>query len=215
MENKKLFLIIKNRVKKIIEENQNSHNWEHTERVYNLALKIGRKEKANMEILKYAAILHDIARADEDKKNGKICHAEKGAKKAFKLLKEYKINPDKIKKIVHCIETHRFRGSKKPETKEAKVLFDADKLDAIGAVGIGRAFLFAGEVGAKLHNRNIDIHKTKPYTREDTAYREYIFKLRKIKNIMQTKTGKKMAEKRHRFMVQFFDRLNREVNGEI
>lgn len=210
-----LFEKIKKRVKKILESGKNSHNWEHTERVYNLALKIAKKEKADLEIVKYAAILHDIARAEEDKKNGKICHAEKGAKKALKLLKKCKFHPDKIKKIVHCIESHRFRGNKKPATKEAKVLFDADKLDAIGAVGIGRAFLFAGEVGAKLHNRGVNIKKTKPYTEEDTAYREYMVKLRKIKNKMQTKTGRKIAVKRHKFMVDFFNRLNKEVKGII
>ncbi len=210
-----LFLKIRDKIKKVLQNGKNSHNWEHTERVYNLALKIAKKEKADIEIVKYAAILHDIKRTEEDRKNGKICHAKEGAKKAYMLLKKHGLSREKIKKIVHCIETHRFRGNKKPETKEAKVLFDADKLDSIGAVGIGRAFLFAGEVGAKLHNKGIEIKKTKPYTEEDTAYREYVVKLRKIKNKMQTKTGKKMAIKRHKFMVEFFKRLNKEVKGIV
>lgn len=192
-----------------------SHDWEHTLRVYNLALRIGKKEKANLKILKLAAILHDIGRDWEDKSEGKICHAEKGAELARKILEKYKLNNKEIEKISHCIESHRFRGKKKPQSKEAKVLFDADKLDSIGAVGLGRAFLFAGEVGAKLHNKGINLGKTRQYTKEDTAYREFMLKLRKIKNRMLTKTGKKMAKERHKFMTDFFKRLDKEVNGII
>jgi len=210
-----VFNKIKKEVKKILETKNGSHNWEHTERVYNLARHIAKIENADDEIVKYAAILHDIARNEEDKSNGKICHAEVGAKKAEKILKKCGLQDEKIKKIVHCIRAHRFRGKIKPETKEAKVLFDADKLDSIGAVGIGRAFLFAGEVGAKLYNKGIDIHKTEPYTKEDTAYREYKVKLIKVKKRMLTETGKKMAEERHRFMVEFFKRLDKEVKGEL
>jgi len=99
--------------------------------------------------------------------------------------------------------------------KEAKILFDVDKLDAIGAVGIGRAFLFAGEIGAKLHDKNVDIKKTKEYTKDDSAYREYLVKLRKIKNRMFTKEGKKIAREKHGFMVNFFNRLNKEIDGKL
>ena len=81
-----------------------------------------------------------------------------------------------------------------PETTEAKILFDADKLDSIGAVGIGRAFLFAGEVGARLHNKDRDLSPTKPYTKEDTAYREYMVKLRHSREKMLTKEGRRIAE---------------------
>ena len=105
--------------------------------------------------------------------------------------------------------------SKIPNSKEAKILFDADKLDSIGAIGIGRAFLFAGEIGAKLHNKDVDIDKTKPYTKEDTAYREYMIKLRKVKERMLTDEGKHIAKERHKFMVEFFDRLNKEVDGNL
>jgi uncharacterized protein len=176
---------------------------------------IGKKENANLEILKYAAVLHDIGRSDQDKSNGKLCHAERGAKIAKKMLEKYKVDNDKIEKIVHCIESHRFRGKKIPRSIEAKVLFDADKLDSIGAVGIGRAFLFAGEIGAKLHNKGIDIEKTKPYTKEDTAYREFNVKLKNVQNRMLTEEGKKIAEKRNEFMVSYFDRLDKEVHGTL
>lgn len=206
---------IQKEAKKFFLKARGSHDWEHTLRVYNLALRIGKKEKANLKILKLAAILHDIGREWEDKNKGKVCHAEKGAKLARKILEEYKLNEKETGKIIHCIESHRFRGRKKPQSKEAKILFDADKLDSIGAVGLGRAFLFAGEVGAKLHNKGIDLKKTHQYTKEDTAYREFMLKLRKIKNRMLTKTGKKMAKERHKFMTDFFKRLDKEVNGII
>ena len=193
-----------------------SHDWEHTERVFKLALCIGKKEKADIETIRYAAILHDIARSCEDKSNGRIDHAERGAAIARDILKRHKFESDKIKRITQCIASHRFRGKNRPATLEAKVLFDADKLDSIGAVGIGRAFLFAGEIGAKLHNsKGTDISRTKPYTTEDTAYREYVVKLCKVKGSMLTREGRRMAQKRHKYMKDFFVRLNGEVEGVI
>lgn len=212
---KNIFEKIKSKVKKELLGVKKSHNWEHTQRVINLALHIARKEKADIFIVKIAALLHDIGRLKEDSSNGKINHAEYGSILAQKILKDNKIKNDTIKKIVHCIESHRFRGRIRPETKEAKCLFDADKLDSIGAVGIGRAFLFAGEVGAKLHNSNVNIKKTKPYTIEDTAYREYVVKLRHIKSGMLTNEGKRLARDRDTFMRKFFQRFNKEINGII
>jgi uncharacterized protein len=210
-----LNLIIEKKAKEFFSSSKGSHDWEHTQRVYNLCLHIGKKENADLKILKIAALLHDIGRECEDNCKGKICHAKKGASLAKELLLELKMDKTEIDKVVHCIETHRFRGSKLPVTKEAKVLFDADKLDSIGAVGIGRAFLFAGEIGATLHDKNINVEKTESYSREDTAYREYLVKLRKIKDRMQTKEGNRMAKERHEFMKEFFDRMNKEVEGEI
>jgi uncharacterized protein len=192
-----------------------SHDWEHTERVYNLCIRIGEKENADSEILKLAAILHDIGREYQDKTNGKICHAEKGAHLAREIMEKHNVDKEVIEEVVHCIECHRFRGDKIPQSLEAKVLFDADKLDSIGAVGIGRAFLFAGEVGAQLYNVGVDIENTEPYTKEDTAYREFVVKLRKIKDKMLTKEGKRIAEERHCYMERFFDRLNKEIEGDL
>jgi len=212
---KNLFGKIKKEVQKYFKDTKGSHDWSHVERVYNFALKIGKKEKADLEILKLSAILHDIGRKHQDEVNGKIDHSEKGVELARKILEKYNFKEEKIEKIIHCIETNRFRGNKKPESKEAKILFDADKLDAIGATGIGRAFLFAGEIGAILHDKNVDIKKTKEYTKDDSAYREYLVKLRKIKNRMFTKEGKRMARERHKFMVDFFNRLNKEVDGKL
>jgi len=192
-----------------------SHDWQHTERVYNLCLHIGKKEKADLEILKLAALLHDIGREYQDKTNGEVCHAEKGAYLAREVMERHDVDKEKVEEVIHCIECHRFRDDRIPQSKEAKVLYDADKLDSIGAVGIGRAFLFAGEVGAYLHNVGVDIEKTEPYTKEDTAYREFAVKLSKIKDSMLTEEGKRLAEERHHYMEEFFDRLNREVKGNL
>lgn len=192
-----------------------SHRWDHTLRVMKLSEHLAQAEGADMEIVRISALLHDIGRIKEDHTNGAIDHAVEGAEMAKRILQEFEIEPGKLENILHCIETHRFRGKRKPGTGEAKVLFDADKLDSIGAVGIGRAFLFAGEVGAKLHDENVNVEKTKPYTEDDTAYREYLVKLSKIKDRMLTAEGKKLAEERHRFMADFFDRLNQEVRGEV
>jgi uncharacterized protein len=206
---------IKNEAKRFFKSAKGSHGWDHTERVYSLCLHIGKKEKADLFILQCSALLHDIGRSHEDLSLGQTCHAKQGAILARKTLKKHNLDKESINKIIHCIETHRFRGTKIPISKEAKILFDADKLDSIGAIGIGRAFLFAGEVGAKLHNKNIDINNTKPYTAEDTAYREFIVKLSKIKDRMLTKEGRRMAKERHKFMTEFFSRLDKETDGII
>ena len=190
-----------------------SHDWEHTLRVYNICRHIGRVERADMEVLEVAAYLHDIGRPIQEQSRGVICHAEKGAEMASDFLAKALISSGQRSNIIHCIRSHRFRGNCIPETLEAKVLFDADKLDAIGAIGIGRAFQFAGEIGAKFHNPDVNPEETKPYTKEDTGYREYSLKLRKIKERMLTVEGRCMAEARHEFMEIYFKRFLREYEG--
>jgi len=187
---------------------------DHVERVVALAERLAREEGADLEVVKVAALLHDIGRGEEARSRGRVCHARYGAELARKILEEEGLPPDFIERVVRAIRRHRFRGKEPPETIEEKVLFDADKLDSLGAVGIGRAFLFAGEVGARLHNPDVDLKKTEPYSSEDTAWREFKLKLSKVKDRMLTESGKRLAEERHRFMEEFFDRLNREVRGE-
>ncbi len=94
------------------------------------------------------------------------------------------------------------------------MLFDADKLDAIGAVGIARAFLFAGEVGARLHNPDLAPEETLPYTADDTGYREYRLKLVRIRERILTTEGRRLAGERHRFMEEFFERFLEEYEGK-
>ena len=190
------------------------HGPDHTERVHKTALHIGRLTGAQLDVLSAAALLHDIGRRYETMEQGKICHAEKGAELARDILKKLNFAPKLIDEIAHCIEAHRYRGNKVPQTLEAKILYDADKLDSIGAVGIGRAFLFAGQTGARLHNESdVDILACKPYSREDTAYREFKFKMSKIKDRMLTPEGTRLAAERHDFMEVFFERLERETKG--
>ena len=190
------------------------HGPDHTERVHKTALYIGRLMGARIDVLSASALLHDIGRKYETREQGKICHAEKGAELARDILAKLDFAPSLIDEIAHCIEAHRYRGKTAPRTLEAKILYDADKLDSIGAVGIGRAFLFAGQTGARLHNdSDVDILACKPYTKEDTAYREFKFKMSKIKDRMLTPEGKRLAKERHGFMELFFERLEREVKG--
>jgi uncharacterized protein len=191
-----------------------SHDWEHTLRVHRLCTHIGPIEGADMEVLLIASYLHDIGRCHQDASDGAVCHAEKGAEMAWPLIRELRLDGGRKENIVHCIRAHRFRGDCAPQTLEAKVLFDADKLDAIGAVGIARAYLFAGELGAKLHNADVDVEATAPYSREDTGFREYAVKLCKIKDRMLTGEGKRMARDRHAFMEAFFKRFHQEYEGK-
>ena len=212
MLNQKLFFEAKN----FFNGTSGHHDFDHTARVMKNAMHIGKKEHANLEIIKLAALLHDIGRKTENKSKGKISHAEYGAKKAKKLLKKYNYPPEKINAIVHCIETHSISRGKKPLTLEAKVLFDADKLDSTGAIGLGRVFMFAGEIGSKLYNtKETNLVEAKIYTEEDTAYREYELKLKLIGKKMFTKEGKRLAKERLEFMKEFFDRLKKELDSKL
>ncbi len=193
-----------------------SHGWDHVERVIRTADVIASTENgADRFVIKVAALLHDIARENENVENGKLCHGELGSRIAAEFLEGTGLDRERIEKISHCIITHRYRNDHPPETIEARILYDADKLDSIGATGIGRAFLFSGEIGARLHGNPAEIHRTKAYSEEDSAYREYMFKLRHIKDKMLTDHGRKLAEERHRFMETFFERLKDEIEGKI
>lgn len=196
------------------------HDWSHVERVYNLAIKIAKEEGANINVVKLAAYLHDIGRKEEMLSGGKVDHAEKGAELAEKVLQKYNLDEKVKANILHCILSHRYRNNRKPETLEAKVLFDADKLDSIGAIGIGRDFLFSGSAGnyclytgneKKLAVSGADLN----YTHEDSPLLEYYFKLRKVKAMIFTKTGKEIAKERHKYMVEFFKRFEKEIKGEL
>lgn len=192
-----------------------SHDWHHVERVRNLCRHIGEIEGGDQRVLEIAAFLHDIGRSYEDASKGTVCHAEKGAEIAASILEGCPLTPARKANIIHCIRTHRFRGNREPRTLEARILFDADKLDAIGAVGIGRAFLFAGEVGATLHDPRAVPEETEPYSAGDTGYREYRVKLSGIKDRMLTPEGKRMALERHAFMERFFARFLKECDGGL
>ncbi len=204
---------IRSRVEPLFARQRGSHDWEHTLRVERLCRRIGPREGADPLVLALAACLHDIGRSQQDRSRGTVCHARQGAAMAAAILEVHPLPPDLQANVLHCIRSHRYRSSEHPQTIEAKVLFDADKLDAIGAVGVARAYLFAGEVGARLHNPDNAVDDTAPYTRDDTGYREYRLKLRHIKDRMLTAEGRRLAAARHRVMVDFFARFIAEIEG--
>ncbi len=215
--NNKIIEQIKKTAKEYFVCSSGCHDWTHVERVYNLALKIAKKEGADVGIVKIATYLHDIGRKEEMEGGGKVCHAERGVELADTILSQYNLDEDIVKNIKHCILSHRSRNDHKPKTIEAKTLFDADKLDSIGAVGIGRDFLFAGYLGAYLYTgkekKASKEAKKYAYTKEDTALLEYYFKLKKIKTEILTKTGKKIAKERYEYMAEFFKRFESEIKG--
>jgi uncharacterized protein len=190
-----------------------SHDWEHTLRVVRLCRHIGSREHVDMTALLAAAYLHDIGRCHTRGNDGAMCHAEKGAEMAAGLLASLPLSSERRGNILHAIRAHRYRGETAPASMEARVLFDADKLDAIGAVGVARAYLFAGELGAALHLPDVPVTELKPYSREDTGYREYMVKLRYIHQRMLTDEGRRLACERHAFMKTFFDRFLQEMEG--
>ncbi|MEN8256445.1 MAG: HD domain-containing protein [Thermodesulfobacteriota bacterium] len=199
--------------KEYCDEEGGCHGPDHSLRVEETALFIGARMGGRQDILQASAILHDIGRRFETSSQGAICHAEKGAEMSHDILTNCGLVAHDISAICHAIRSHRFRGTNIPETLEAQIIFDADKLDSIGAIGIGRAFLFAGQIGSRLHNGSRDISGTKSYSTEDTAYREFKVKMCKVKDRMLTPVGKQLAIERHDFMKIFFRRLEREIFG--
>lgn len=207
-----------NKVREIMIEkllvSKGSHDFDHTERVYNLAVHLAKTEGADLEVVQVAALMHDIARKEEDDSCGVINHALRGSEVSREILLDLGVSEERIDWICGCIACHRFRDNNNPETLEEKIIFDADKLDSIGATGLGRAFLFAGELGNRMHNKDVDVTQPLEYTKEDAAYHEFLIKLSKIKDKMQTEEGRRIAEHRHQFMEDFFEEMNAEVVGE-
>jgi len=181
-----------------------AHDFDHVLRVLANAERIGRAEKADMGVLRTATLLHDIARADQ-RRTG-VDHAAEGARRARTMLTQAGHPTEFVEAVCHAIAAHRFRNELAPQTLEAKILYDADKLDSIGAVGIARVFAYGG-------------HLNRPLYREDdsgehTALQEFRVKLSKIKERLFTRTAQKIAEERHHFMVAYFDQLAAEVAGQ-
>lgn len=203
-------------VQKILAALPACHDWDHTLRVWQNARQINASEGGDPAVIEFAALLHDIGRAEELKDQGQTCHAELGGERAREVLHRLGVRPEAfVGHVCACVRTHRYRQRRghKPATLEAQVVYDADKLDSIGAVGIGRAFHFAGRIGARLHNSEAEAVGSDSYSLQDSAYREYLVKLRHLHEHMLTATGRQLAEERHRFMVAFFARLNAETGA--
>lgn len=194
---------------------ESAHDFTHVLRVTAMAEYLARAEGADPEIVRAAALLHDIARLDEDR-TGQGDHAEVAAQRAREILIERGVSVQQADAVAHAIAAHRFRGSVHPQTLEAKVLFDADKLDSIGAIGVARAYAIAGALNQPLWS---EIEPDATATRDQhnsthSPYAEFIVKLGRIHELIHTKTAKRIAEERHRFMSQFFERLGSEMCGE-
>lgn len=221
---KNLIKKIEAEAKKYFQKASGCHDWTHVERVRTLALKICKKEKADLGILELAALLHDIHKPEEMKSKGKFCHAEKGAETARKILKKYGVGDNAIKKVAHCIISHRTKNNYTPEILEAKILYDADRLDGIGAIGIARDFQFAGFIAAHLakpkllytgrEKQLVKSGRKYDYTPDDTAILEYEKEIKYIKNKLLTKEGKRIGKERHNYMKKFFERFWKEVKAE-
>ena len=188
------------------------HDFDHTRRVLANALLLAEElPGADCRIIRMAALLHDVARPEEMASKGKLCHAALGAELVIPLLREAGFGEAFTGHVSAAVLTHRYRAGRIPATLEAEIVYDADKLDSLGAVGIGRAFLFAGRVHARLHNTKAEAVNSPAYSREDTAYREYLVKLRHLPGGMLTEPGRRIAHSRARFMRAFFRRLNNET----
>jgi len=186
-----------------------AHDFDHVLRVVTMAEQLARAEGADIEIVRAAALLHDIG-LDE----GRAGHETSAANRAREILREHGYAEPFIAAVAHAIESHRFRSGPAPETLEAKVLFDADKLDSIGAIGVARAYAFGGHRGQKLWAEvPPDYVDAGADASQHTAVHEYHVKLKLIKDRLYTASGRALAEDRHTFMVRFYEQLDREVKG--
>ncbi len=203
------------------------HGFDHVLRVYHLSQCIGRMEGADLRIVSAAALLHDFGgdqaalQGSESSNKGassRANHHQTATEFAHDILWEEGWSEQDIQAVQHCIRAHRFRDiSEQPRTLEAQVLFDADKLDAIGAVGVARAIAYAARAGvpAFCQPSQTFLSAGKLETGElHSAYHEYLFKLKKIRSRLFTCTGKALAEERHRRMVVFFEQLMDESLGK-
>jgi len=203
-----------------------AHDMEHVKRVYNLCLKFAKNKEVDLEVLKAAAFLHDIGGMKElDDPTGQTDHAIVSTEMAEPILRNLDFSEDKIKHIKECIISHRYKTDNRPKTEEAKILFDADKLDALGALGIARDFVWVGRNRAKIYSKpdteeyikdNLVGEKTNGRIKDKTRHSpqiEFEVKSKFLKDRLYTEEGRKIAEERTKFMKAFLDKLEEEIKG--
>jgi uncharacterized protein len=195
------------------------HDFEHVLRVYRLAERLAEAEGADLGIVRAAALLHDACgSAPGGAGDLRAEHHLTSAAFAGQVLSEKGWLPECIQAVQHCIRAHRFRNQEeKPQTLEAKVLFDADKLDVLGAIGAARTIAYAALDGEPAYAEpSAQFLQTgiKQPGEPHSSYHEYLFKLRNVRSRMFTETGKALAEARHAYMVGFYQQLQAEVRGE-
>lgn len=192
------------------------HGFDHILRVLRLAERLAKAEGADLEIVRAAVLLHDASGAET---GGDLRpeHQHHSAEFAQQILEGENWPPERIAAVQHCIRAHRFRGNEAPQTLEAKILFDADKLDVIGAFGVARTLAYDVVMGWPFYSGVSDQFRRtgdKAAGETHSSYHEFIFKLGKIKDRLHTKTARQLAEGRQKFLNEFFAQLDAESKGE-
>jgi len=220
MDQKLIIKKIEKFVKEELFEDSTGHDWWHSHRVRQLGLRISEKENADIFTVEAAALLHDIGDYKFHDGDEEICGTI-----VEKCLKNAGVIPKKIVQIVHIVTNNSFIKSLKnnkstmsPDlTIEEKILNDADRLDAMGAIGIARAFAFGGFFKREIHNPtippNIDITYEEYKEKNTTSINHFYEKLLKLKDTMLTKTGETIAQKRHEYLENYLNHFFDEWNG--
>ena len=193
------------------------HDYDHILRVYRMAERLARAEGADLEIVRAAALLHD-AEGTTPGAAERATHHHSSAEFAAEVLRAEGWPAERIDAVQHCIRAHRFRDTREPPaTIEAKIIFDADKLDVLGAIGACRTAAYAALANqpffAVPSQRFLDSGEEEP-GEPHSSYHEFLFKLRHIKERLFTPTARALAEERHAYLQEFFERLQKEWNGE-
>ena len=206
-----------NFVKKQLENAESGHNWFHMERVYNNALLIAKDETCDLKVVQLAALLHDIADSKFHDGDETV-----GPKVARTFLTSENVSEETINHVVAIIENISFKGGnfeKQFTSKELEIVQDADRLDAIGAVGIARTFNYGGYKNREIYNPEIvpNLNMSKEEYKNSTAptINHFYEKLLLLKDKMNTETGKKIAQQRHDFMETFLEQFYNEWDGKV
>ena len=190
-----------------------AHDREHIYRVLYTALDIaGHEENVDLDVLTAACLLHDIGRV-EQYKDPRVCHAEAGSEMAYAILLELGWAQTKAEHVRQCVLTHRFRNDRPPKSLEAKILFDADKIDATGALGIARTLIYQGQVSQPLYTAEDDRVLDGTGEEPPSFFHEYRFKLEKLYNIFYTKRGGEIDNGRRAAAEAFYKSLLSEAQG--
>ncbi|MDO9253882.1 MAG: HD domain-containing protein [Bacteroidales bacterium] len=216
MNNQDIILKTIDFVKVSLSEAEGGHDWWHIYRVWKTAKHIAQNEEVVMFVVELGALLHDIA--DSKFHDG---DEEIGPRKARTFLESLQVENEVIDHIVNIIDNISFKGGKLPQkfkSPELDVIQDADRLDALGAIGIARTFNYGGFKGRVIYNPeikpNLNLTKEEYKNSEAPTLNHFYEKLLLLKDRMNTVTGRKMAEERHDFMVSYLDLFYKEWEGE-
>ena len=191
-----------------------AHDADHIYRVLYSAMEIAQTEPdTDYDILIAACLLHDVGRPDQ-LADPALCHAQVGAEKAYQFLIRNAFSPDFAENVRQCIRTHRFRKALPPESLEAKILFDADKLDVTGAMGIARTLMYRGAVTEPLYALQADgTVSDGTIENENSFFREYKYKLERLYDRFYTKKGAEMAQQQRSAAVSFYEDLLSQIQN--